>query len=224
MVFPVTETDVHTAKIDRSVIPQGRELLSYLTKEIMKKARLTSSFGNLYPIVEKYILKSCFEREIENVDDENLRKVLTDVPVQEAIINLLAKTIGDLTIEKREIIMKPAPIILSEVEKFTWRRKRLRLRKTVFNFVPLYNNYELEFAEFLDKCLDIEKFAAIANIFKIDYLSSRGAIRFYIPDFVAVQEVQNKKFYWIIETKGREYPDTRRKDKAMNKWCNDVSD
>ncbi|KKK86301.1 hypothetical protein LCGC14_2764640, partial [marine sediment metagenome] len=52
-----------------SVIPQGRELLSYLTKEIMKKARLTSSFGNLYPIVEKYILKSCFEREIENVDD-----------------------------------------------------------------------------------------------------------------------------------------------------------
>ena len=118
---------------------------------------------------------------------------------------------------------RPTSITLSEVEKFTWRRKHLRLRKTVFNFVPLYNNYELEFAEFLDKCIDIVKFAAIANIFKIDYLSSRGAIRFYIPDFVAVQEIQNKKIYWIIETKGREYPDTRRKDKAMNKWCNDVS-
>ncbi len=120
--------------------------------------------------------------------------------------------------------MKPAPIILSEVKKFIWRRKHLRLKKTVFNFVALYNNYEAEFAEFLDKCIDIEKFAAIANIFKIDYLSSRGAIRFYIPDFVAVQEVQNKKLYWIIETKGREYPDSRRKDNAMNKWCNDVSD
>ena len=224
MIFPVTETDVHVAKIDRSILPQGRELLSYLTKEIMKKARITSSFSNLYPIVEKYILKSCFEKVIDTVDNDNLRNVLTDVPVQEAIIDLLAKTIGDLTIEKREIIMKPAPIILSKVEKFIWRRKHLRLKKTVFNFVALYNNYEAEFAEFLDKCIDIVKFAAIANIFKIDYLSSRGAIRFYIPDFVAVQEVQNKKIYWIIETKGREYPDTRRKDKAMNKWCNDVSD
>ncbi|MHA1438973.1 MAG: restriction endonuclease, partial [Promethearchaeota archaeon] len=102
-------------------------------------------------------------------------------------------------------------------------RKHLRLNKTVFNFVAVYNNFEEEFARFLDKCPDIERFATIANIFKIDYLSSIGAIRFYIPDFVAVQKVNNKKIFWIIETKGREYPDTKQKDIAMQKWCKDVS-
>lgn len=29
---------------------------------------------------------------------------------------------------------------------------------------------------------------------------------------------------WIIETKGREFIDTDRKDLAMKRWCKDVSD
>jgi type III restriction enzyme len=223
MVFPLTETDVHNVEIDRTVIPQGRELLSFLCQEIMKKARLTLSFNKLYPLIEEYILNICFEKKIDDIDDDNLRYVLTDVPVQEAIIDLLAKAIGDITIEKKELLLKTSSLKLSEVEKFTWRRKHLRLKKTIFNFVAVYNNYEEEFARFLDKCSDIEKFAAIANIFKIDYLSSRGAIRFYIPDFVAVQKIDTKSVNWIIETKGREYPDTKRKDAAMKKWCKDMS-
>ncbi|MHA1250606.1 MAG: DEAD/DEAH box helicase family protein [Candidatus Helarchaeota archaeon] len=223
MIFPVTETNVHIAEIERKVLPMGAELITYLTKEIMKKAHITSCFNKLYPIVKEYVLNKCFNVKIKNIEDKKLRSVLTDVPTQEAIIDLLVCEIGQITIEKKEISLKSTPLKLSEVDHFIWRRKHLRLKKTVFNFVAVYNNFEAEFAEFLDRCSDIEKFAAIANLFKIDYLSSRGTIRFYIPDFIAVQNVDNKKIFWIIETKGREFPDTKRKDNAMRRWCNDVS-
>ncbi|MHA1395652.1 MAG: DEAD/DEAH box helicase, partial [Promethearchaeota archaeon] len=129
MVFPITETDIHVAEIDRTALPQGRELVAYLTREIMKKARITLSFNKLYPLVEKYILEICFEKIIDDIEDENLRYVLTDVPVQEAIIDLLSKAIGNITIEKKELILHTTSIKLSEVEKFIWRRKHLRLNK-----------------------------------------------------------------------------------------------
>ncbi len=59
--------------------------------------------------------------------------------------------------------------------------------------------------------------------FKIDYFSSRGAIRFYYPDFIAVEKNNKGEINWIIETKGREYEDTDRKDAAMKKWCEELS-
>ncbi|MCX7858186.1 MAG: hypothetical protein N2513_09470, partial [Deltaproteobacteria bacterium] len=94
---------------------------------------------------------------------------------------------------------------------------------TIFNFVAVYNDFEAKFAEFLDKCEDVDRFAALADKFSIDYLSSRGAIRLYYPDFIAVQKVGKEEVFWIIETKGREYEDTDRKDQAMQRWCKDVS-
>lgn len=223
MEFPITGTDVHEAEIDREILPQGRDLLSHITQEVIKRARFISNFGELYPLIEKYILQRCFEVEIDDVENKKLRKHLTDITIQESIIDLLAKELGKITVEQKEITIEPSFLKLSGVEKFLWRRKHLRCIKTVFNFVAVYNEFEAEFAEFLDKCHDIERFASLAKIFRIDYLSSRGAIRFYYPDFVAVQIKENEKVCWIIETKGREYEDTDKKEAAMKKWCEDVS-
>lgn len=225
MDFLITGTNVKEGDVNLTVTPDGREILAYITKEVIKRARLSPNyFSELYPFVEKYTLTRCFETEIESVDDEKLRRHLADLTIQEAIIECLAKEVGTLTAEENEIVLKPAPIRLSQVEKFLWRRKHVKCNKTVFNLVAVYNNYEAEFAEFLDRCPDIEKFASLNNIFKIDYLKSNGAIGFYWPDFVAVQVVDDKRTCWIIETKGREYPETDRKDAAIKKWCDEVSE
>jgi type III restriction enzyme len=221
--FATTGTDIGTVIMPIPSLVSGREIASYITKEIMKRARLTCDFNVLYPKTEKYILEQCFETKIEYIEDERLKKHLSDISIQEAIIDLLAKEIGKLTIEKKQSVVKLGSLKLSEIEPFTWRRKHLRCKKTVFNFVAVYNDFEAEFAKFLDDCDDIEKFAAFADKFSIDYLSSRGAIRLYHPDFIAVQKVGKNKVFWIIETKGREYEDTDRKDEAIQKWCNDIS-
>ncbi len=222
MEFPITETEVHQAAIDVKFLPTGRELVSYIINQVMKRARLTCDFNILYPVIEKYILKRCFEVEINDVEDDRLRKSLNDISIQEAIIDLLAKEIGKISVESKTEVLQKWTFKLSQIKPFVWRRKHLRCKKTVFNFVAVYNDFEAEFARFLDKCPDIEKFAALADKFPIDYLSSRGAIRLYYPDFIAVQKINSKTIFWIIETKGREYEDTNSKDEAIKRWCSDI--
>lgn len=221
--FMPTGTEVSQVSVDVKILPQGHELLSYIAREVEKRARLTACFSELYPIVAKYVLEKCFETKLD-IEDEKLRKHLNDIKIQEAIMDLLSKEIGRATARTKEISLESEPIKLSKVEPFTWRRKHLRCKKTIFNFVAVYNNFEAEFSQFLDRCPDIERFSALAQIFKIDYLSSKGAIRFYYPDFIAVQKKARKEIFWIIETKGREYEEVKRKEDAIKKWCKDISE
>jgi len=224
MEFATIGTDVGTVEMPVASLISGREFASHITNEVMKRARLTCGFSMLYPKIEAYILKKCFETEINDVEDDRLRKHLSDITIQEAIIDLLSKEIGKLSVESKEEVIVERTLKLSEIEPFTWRRKHLRCKKTVFNFVAVYNDFEEKFAQFLDNSADdIERFAAFADKFYVDYLTSKGAIRFYHPDFIAVQTKGKEKIYWIIETKGREYEDTDRKDATIKEWCKDMS-
>ena len=58
----------------------------------------------------------------------------------------------------------------------------------------------------------------------MDYIKPSGAIGFYHPDWVAVQQVDGKAVNWIIETKGRVWEGTRTKDEAILSWCRRVSE
>ena len=60
--------------------------------------------------------------------------------------------------------------------------------------------------------------------FRVDYLKPSGAIGFYHPDWVVVQQADDGEVNWIIETKGRVWEGTRAKDDAMRSWCRRVSE
>ena len=89
---------------------------------------------------------------------------------------------------------------------------------------------ERSFAEFLDRAADVARFAALgtteqgnsASAFRVDYLKPSGAIGFYYPDWVAVQQGAAGEQNWIIETKGRVWEGTEQKDAAMQEWCRRV--
>ena len=53
----------------------------------------------------------------------------------------------------------------------------------------------------------------------MDYLSESGAIRFYYPDFVAVQDTPKGEVNWIVETKGQEDENVAHKDASIGEWC-----
>jgi type III restriction enzyme len=218
--FLTTQTVIGTVEIKPATL-MGRELIALITKEVERRTG-AGTFTTLYPKVQTYILKRAFGTEINDVEDPRLREALSDTPIQESIIDLLVKEINKLSTESKEIVIQQGVFKLSDTEPFVWRRKHTRCKKTIFNLVPVYNEFEVEFAKFLDNAPDIEKFSSNTT-FKIDYLSSKGTIRFYYPDFIAVQKINSKSIFWIIETKGREYEDTDRKDMAIKKWCDDVS-
>ena len=169
--------------------------------------------------------KRCFGGVVE-LDDAGVRRALSHSGLLDAVAALFARVIGQLTVEATPVKLVGEPYRLSDTPKFTWRRMAIPADKTIFNVVACYNPFEAEFASFLDRCDDIDRFAALAEWFTqfhVEYLSGTGAVRLYYPDFVAVQTTRAGPVNWIIETKGREFDDTDAKAKHMARWCEEVS-
>jgi len=88
----------------------------------------------------------------------------------------------------------------------------------VFNLVPCDNNFERDFAKFMNSATDVARFAKLPQPFgfAIDYTDGAMNLRSYYPDFVAVD---TKGTRWLLETKGVETGDVAHKDIAAAQWC-----
>lgn len=226
MEFATTETKVSQVEIRPTALPSAQELVASITQKVTERARLTGVFAELYPIVRDYLKHRCFGQEID-INQERIRQHLRESMLQEGIASYLAKRIGQLTVEQREMEFEDRQFRLSQTEPFIWRRKHLVCEKTIFNYIAAYNDFEAGFAQFLDRCPDIVRFAKLAENFtrfRVDYVSGSGALRFYYPDFVAVQITdEGEEIFWVIETKGRPFEDLPRKEASVKGWCEKIS-
>ena len=230
--FATTETEVHQADIAAGELPPAQELLASITNKVIDWAKLPNRFAELYPAVRDYVATRCFGKSV-NLDTDALRSHLSRLELQEGIAKYLARKIAELTVERRAVEFDKADFKLSETKPFSWRRNLppLEAKKTVFNYVATYNDFERRFAEFLDKANDVDRFASLGTTeqgesgtqFRVDYLKPSGAIGFYHPDWVVVQKTEAGEVNWIIETKGRVWEDTATKDEALKTWCERIS-
>lgn len=231
MQFVTTNTEVHQTEI-KSELPPAQEILASITKKVIDQAKLPNRFAELYPVVQDYVASYCFGQKV-NLDEETLRSHLARLELQEAIAKYLTCKIAELTVERNPFEFENPAFHLSQTKPFSWRRNLplFAARKSVFNLVATYNDFERRFAEFLDNADDVLRFAALGTteqgssgtLFRVDYLKPRGAIGFYYPDWVAVQDTNDGEINWIIETKGRVWEGTEEKDIAMQEWCQRVS-
>lgn len=92
----------------------------------------------------------------------------------------------------------------------------------MFNLVPCDNDFEREFALFLEKAGDVLRFAKLPEQFgfAIEYTDNFGSLRYYEPDFVAL--VRGGTHY-IVETKGLEDVNVVNKDRAAKLWCENAT-
>src|SRR5437867_1176912 len=230
--FATTKTEVHQTNIAAGELPPAQELLASITNKVIDRAKLPNRFAELYPAVRGYVGTRCFGRTV-NLEDEALRSHLSRLELQEGIAKYLARKIAELTVERRAIEFDKADFRLSKTRPFSWRRNLppLNAKRTVFNYVATYNDFERQFAEFLDKGGDVLRFASLGTTeqgesgtpFRVDYLKPSGAIGFYHPDWVVVQKTKAGEVNWIIETKGRVWEGTAAKDDAIKDWCERVS-
>jgi type III restriction enzyme len=233
MEFATTETEVHQDELAAAYLPMAQELLSSITSKVMKRAGLPNVFAELYPLVRSYVQARCFGQAVD-LDDENIRGHLHRLDLQEGIAKYLARKIAELTVERAELQFQNADFKLSDTKPFKWRRNLppLTAKHTVFNHVATYNNFERQFAQFLDDAEDVVRFASLGTTeqgdsgteFRVDYLKPSGAIGFYHPDWAVVQKADGGEVNWILETKGRVWEDTRAKEAAMHDWCARVSE
>jgi type III restriction enzyme len=225
VTFAVTGTPVHAEVIIPERPLMSQEFLADITNAIAKRIGLTGHFAELYSIVKRYVQRRCFGVEVD-LESEDIRRRLREPELQQGIATFLSHRIAQLATQEREIEFEERGFKLSQTANFIWRRQHLECQRTVFNLVTVYNDLEARFAHFLDSAPDIERFASLSESytrFRVDYLSTTGAIKFYYPDFVAVQKAQDGEVNWIIETKGREYEDVQHKDKSIEDWCQKIS-
>ena len=233
MKFTTTEAEDERAEVAVAAQELPRtEHLKDVAKLLGAYRGYTFQFSILYPIVSRYIQDRCFGGVV-SLDDYRVRQFLSQLEVRKAIARYLSLAVPELTIERHRIELADPTYHLSATKPFFWRRDlpALVAAKSVFNFVATYNGFEREFAKFLDVCGDISRFAALGAIdqgssgttFRVDYAKSSGAIGFYYPDWVAVQESDIGIVNWIIETKGRVWADTEEKDDAIEEWCTQVT-
>lgn len=203
-----------------------QELLSNLTNKIIKEGKFSCKFNDLLRITKQYIKLNAFGKEVD-LESLGVRRTLASPKIGTDIMLVIGQALGDHIKVKTEVKVTNYPISLMELDGFYWKRDHIQLKKTVFNYTPVYNELEKGFAKFLEQAEDITKFAALAETFtkfNVPYINKKGSQGLYYPDFVAEQELKKgKTINWVIETKGFEDENVQYKDATTENWCQEAT-
>jgi type III restriction enzyme len=225
----ITEKKVGTKQviIEDDEFVSIQELLSSLTNKVIKEGKFSAKFNDLFRIIKRYVKYNAFGKEVD-LETLAVRRTLANPAVSNQIMVLVNSALRDLIKVRTEVKVTNYPISLMELDGFYWKRDHVQLKKTIFNYTPVYNELEKGFARFLEQAVDITKFAALAETytrFNIPYLNNKGSQSLYYPDFVAEQILENgQTLKWIIETKGYEDDNVQHKDAETERWCNIASE
>jgi type III restriction enzyme len=195
----------------------AQEVIGYYARRIAEQVKLPSQFAALAPKVREFFEEKAFGQWVD-LDDMNTVRAMSTPVAHYVCVDVFSKTLKELTIAEQEPQLLEPARMLSGCAPLPWSRPVWEGTKTVFNLVPCDNQFEREFARFLDSAEDVTAFAKLPQPFgfSIDYTDSGMNLRSYYPDFAAID---TKQIHWILETKGAEDLEVSYKDRAAVQWC-----
>src|SRR5208283_167243 len=199
----------------------AQEVIGYYARRIAEAVKLPAQFAAIAPKVREFFELKAFGHPV-NLDDSVTVKAMSTNAAQYVCVDIFKKALLTLTIEEQQPQLLEPERMLSTCQPFPWSRPVWEGAKTVFNLVPCDNEFEREFAKYLDGCPDVLSFAKLPQIFgfSIEYTDAAMNLKSYFPDFVAVDENETR---WLLEAKGQENIDVVRKDGAALRWCENAS-
>jgi type III restriction enzyme len=213
----------HTTILNSSIEPNYQSVVGFFVQRIMKELRLFGCYDILFGKVKEFITDDLFKESV-NLNDANILRNLSELEAVKTIVETFKKEINNLTVQDVGDTKIKNYIKVSSARPFVVTDKKYLLpKKSVFNKIVGDSDFELEFADFLERADDVLSFAKnyYEVHFKIDYKNANGAISSYYPDFFV--KTDNKTIY-IVETKGREDLDDIEKIKRLEQWCGDASE
>jgi type III restriction enzyme len=158
-----------------------------------------------------------------DLNDRAIVRAMSTSVAHYVCVEVFKKALLALTIEEQKPELIQPMRMLSACRPFPWSRPVWEGRKCILNLVPCDNDFEREFAKFLDAASDIIAFSKLPQAFgfSVEYTDAAMNLKAYYPDFVAVDK---DSVYWIIETKGQETAEVARKDVAAKQWCENASE
>jgi type III restriction enzyme len=199
----------------------AEEVIGYYARRIAREVKLPSQFAALVPKVRQFLETKAFGGRV-SLDTPEMVKAISSNVAQYVTVKTFVQELRKLVVEELEPQLLNVGRRLSETPRFPWSRPTVDTPKTVFNLVTCDNKFEQEFAHFLRDADDVQRFAKLPEQFgfAIEYTDSRGNLRYYEPDFVAVT---TEGAHYLIETKGREDVDVAHKDRAALLWCENAA-
>jgi len=211
--------------VDREYeVPEPRtseEVISYYSKRISQDVKLPSQFAALVPKVREFLETRAFGERVDLADPVIIKAVATAV-AQYVTVKTFARALRGLVVEELAPELLSPGRRLSETPPFPYSRPTLPAKKTVFNLAACDNEFEREFARFLENASDVVCFAKLPSQFgfTIEYTDAATNLRYYEPDFVVVTKSGG---HFLVETKGREDIDVAHKDRAAGIWCENAT-
>ena len=183
--------------------------------------KLPAQFSALAPKVREFLERKAFGGNV-NLAEPALLKAISSNVAQYVTIKTFVEALRKLVVAELEPQLLHPGRELSETPPFPWSRATLAASKCVFNLVPCDNEFEKEFAQFLEKADDVSRFAKLPEQFgfAIEYTDNATNLRYYEPDFVVLT---SDGTHYIVETKGLEDVNVANKDRAAHLWCENTT-
>lgn len=218
-MLTLREVERHEIERDFPADPVG--YVSVMCRLIERECHLTGQFHRLAGLVKAYMEQVLFGMAV-NMEEDYVLVRLNKPDAKAAIFQALVETIRGLTIQPHTVTPTGEALRFSDTPGYEWSRTTYPGTKTVFNLVACDNQFEADFASFLDGASDVAAYVKnnLYTHFSLDYQNSEGAIRYYYPDFF-VRLVSGETR--VIETKGMEDVEVQRKDARATQWAEHVS-
>ena len=202
-------------------VQHPQEIVSYYAKLIASNLKLPGQFSVLAPKVWDFFEKRAFGEKV-NMESPAIVQAMNHRVSGYVVLDVFARALKDKIIEQLEPTIEGEDRLLSLMEPFAFSRSVLEARKCVLNLVPCDNDFEYEFAKFLESAKDVFAFSKLPQQFgfSIEYTDNNANLRYYYPDFVVKTDTEEM---WLIETKGQELLEVAFKDRAAQMWCENAT-
>src|SRR3989441_6350555 len=199
----------------------AQEVIGYYARRIAEAVKLPAQFAALAPKVREFFGQKAFGHPAD-LSDPAIVKAMSTPVAHYVCVDVFKKALQALTIEEQTPHLLEPARMLSTCQPFPWSRPVWEGQKCIFNLVPCENDFERDFAKFVDNASDVRAFAKLPRAFgfTIKYTDTAMNLRNYEPDFVALDKSGT---HWLLESKGQENVDVLRKDVAAIRWCENAS-
>jgi hypothetical protein len=188
----------------------AEEVIGYYARRIAQDVKLPSQFSALAPKVREFLETKAFGERVTLSEPAMIKAISSNV-AQYVTVKTFVEALRKLVIAELEPQLLHAGRFLSETPPFPWSRPTIAADKSIFNLVPCDNEFEKEFAQFLQKANDVDRFAKLPEQFgfAIEYVDTVGNLRYYEPDFV------------VLASDGTH--NVANKDRAAQLWCENTT-
>jgi len=199
----------------------AQEVIGYYARRIADAVKLPAQFAALAPKVREFFELKAFGHPAD-LNDPAYVKAMSTAVAHYVCVDIFSKALRDVSVEEQEPQLLEPGRMLSTCQPFPWSRPVWEGNHSIFNLVPCDNDFEREFAKFLDSAPDVKAFSKLPQAFgfSIEYTDAAKNLKSYYPDFVALD---SNGGHWLLETKGQETIDVLRKDAAAIRWCENAS-